>query len=68
MHIRFCETPLRSLKILIFDITDSKIQEFVTRSDLNGLLSLILYDVEGPLSWSDKRCRKLPRPLRSKSG
>ncbi len=50
-----------TLKALFFDIKDSKIHEFVTRSDLNGVLSLILYDVESPLSWSDNRCRELFR-------
>ena len=38
-----------------------KTSELTTLSDINGALSLILCEVEGPLSWFDKGCRKLLR-------
>ena len=41
-------------KSLFFDIKDSQIHEIFVRYDLNGVLFLIFYDVEGPLNWSDK--------------
>ena len=44
----------KSLFYDIKDIKDSKIHELFVRYDLNGVLFLILYDVEGPLNGSDK--------------